>query len=99
MLQRLRKLPAEKIVYVELSDVLAPVPPLYKGSLFDQWAEETKHPRGDCFMWAMCGRPLPLVGRDAGRKLNSANDMGGARVVEVLKAIFETGYKGPLIYL
>ena len=86
--------PGEKVFYVELSDVLKPVGPLGKGSPVDEWREKAQSTRGDSFVWAVCGRPVPLVGRDAGRQVASEDDMGGARVVQSVKAILSTGYKG-----
>ncbi|GFZ51153.1 hypothetical protein JCM24511_08911 [Saitozyma sp. JCM 24511] len=93
-LERLKTVPAEKIFYVEISDVLAPTVPLGKGSAFDAWRSRTQSPRGDAFVWAICGRPVPLVGKDAGRSVRSQEDYGGARVVDALSAILSTGYRG-----
>jgi hypothetical protein len=93
-LERLKTVPAEKIFYVEISDVLAPTVPLGKGSAFDAWRSRTQSPRGDVFVWAICGRPVPLVGKDAGRSVRSQEDYGGARVVDALSAILSTGYRG-----
>lgn len=42
----------------------------------------------------MVARPVPLIGRDAGRSIKAESDKGGARVVEALQVILETGYKG-----
>jgi hypothetical protein len=98
MISRLRALPGEKIFYVELSDVVVPDPPLYKGSLFDEWARTHKPPRdGDRFIWTICGRPVPLVGRAAG-SLTSDSAKSGARVIESLRAILHTGFKGTIIF-
>lgn len=98
MTSRLRALPAEKIFYVELSDVVVPDPPLYKGSRFDEWAKNNKPPRdGDRFIWTICGRPVPLVGRAAG-SLTSDSAKSGARVIESLRAILDTGFKGTIIF-
>lgn len=94
MLERIRQVPGDKIFYVELADVLTPVTPLGKGSDFDAWREKAQSPRGDRFVWAVCGRPVPLIGKDAGRSIRSKDDMGGARVVESVSAILSTGYKG-----
>jgi sugar phosphate isomerase/epimerase len=94
MLSRLRSVPADKIFYVELADVLKPVVPLGKGSPFDEWREKAKSPRGDSFVWAICGRPVPLIGKDAGRGVVNEDDMGGAHVVETLKAVLSTGWRG-----
>lgn len=94
MLDRIRKVPGDKIFYVELSDVLKPVTPLWQGSPFDAWGKAANSPRGDSFVWAICGRPVPLIGKDAGRSVKTEDDMGGARVISSLKAILETGFKG-----
>ncbi len=96
MLDRLRQVPGDKIAYVELSDVLAPAVPLHAGSAFDDWHSAKGHPRGDGFVWAVCGRPVPFVGRDAGRSVKTEADKGGARVLEQLKVLLEIGFKGGL---
>lgn len=90
MLARLRAVPAEKIFYVELADVVPPTTALGKGSRFDEWRAKANSPRGDTFVWATCGRCLPEVGTDAGR----GGEKGGARVAEALRAILETGFNG-----
>lgn len=92
-MQRIRAVPAEKIFYVELADVVKPTTPLGQGSLFDEWRDENKPTRGDRFTWAVCGRPVPLVGRDAGR----GEEIGGARVIEAVQAILATGFDGELV--
>jgi len=94
MLARIRSIPGEKIFYVEISDVIAPVVPLYAGSRYDDWARQSTSKRNDRFIWAICARPVPLVGRNAGSGVKSEQDMGGARVVETLQAILSTGYRG-----
>lgn len=94
ILSFIRALPVEKIFYVELSDVLPPVIPLGQGSPFDEWCNNAKTSRGDRFLWAMVARPVPLIGRDAGRSIKAESDMGGARVVEALRVILEIGYNG-----
>ncbi|KIR34912.1 hypothetical protein I352_02167 [Cryptococcus deuterogattii MMRL2647] len=98
ILSFIRALPVEKIFYVELSDVLPPVIPLGQGSPFDEWCNNAKTSRGDRFLWAMVARPVPLIGRDAGRSIKAESDMGGERVVEALRVILETGYNGPLMF-
>ncbi|WWC69589.1 uncharacterized protein I206_103532 [Kwoniella pini CBS 10737] len=98
MLDRLKEVPGEKIFYLEISDVLKPVIPLGKGSSFDEWNDENKPPRGDIFTWSICGRPLPFVGKDAGRNVKSEDDLGGGRVLESVKAILSTGFKGPIMW-
>ncbi|WRT69336.1 uncharacterized protein IL334_006320 [Kwoniella shivajii] len=98
MLGRLSEIPGEKIFYVELSDVLKPVVPLGKGSPFDEWRVKANSPRGDRFVWAVCGRPVPFVGRDAGRQVKTQDDMGGARVLECFKTILASGFNGPVMW-
>lgn len=90
MLGRLRAIPADRIFYVELSDVVPVTTALGKGSRFDEWRAKANSPRGDTFVWATCGRCLPEVGSDAGR----GSEKGGARVAEALKAILDTGFNG-----
>jgi hypothetical protein len=94
IVSRLRAVPADKIFYVELSDVLSPVIPLGQGSAFDEWRIQANSPRGDSFVWAVCGRPVPLVGKHAGKAVKGKDDLGGARVTETLKAILDTGFRG-----
>lgn len=98
VLDRIRAIPGDKIFYVELSDVLAPTTPLGKGSDFDAWRINANSPRGDSFVWAVCGRPIPLVGRHAGLAVRGEDDMGGARVVQQVKAVLSTGFKGPMMF-
>lgn len=100
MLERLRKVPASKIFYVEISDMIAPCPALGSGSLFDEWhiQNATSHGRGDRFTWTVCGRPLPLIGRRAGEvALEGDVVRRGARVSESLRAILETGFEGLIV--
>ncbi|GFZ52285.1 hypothetical protein JCM24511_10058 [Saitozyma sp. JCM 24511] len=98
IVSRLRAVPADKIFYVELSDVLTPVIPLGQGSAFDDWRIQANSPRGDSFVWAVCGRPVPLVGKHAGKAVKGKHDLGGARVTETLKAILDTGFRGPMMF-
>ncbi|KAL7418290.1 hypothetical protein Q5752_006746 [Cryptotrichosporon argae] len=99
LLGRLRAVPADKIVYLELSDMVVPDPPLYAGSVFDHWAANNKAPRdGDRFIWTICGRPVPLVGRNAGTLAVGEAVSQGARVVEALRAILSTGFKGTCLF-
>lgn len=94
MLERIRQIPGEKIFYIELSECIAPSTPLYSGSRYDAWAKNSTTTRNDRFIWAICGRPVPLIGLNAGQDVQTNEDMGGARVVETLLAILSTGYKG-----
>lgn len=97
LLSRLRKVPGDKIFYVELSDMVVPNPPLGRGSDYDDWADQNKPARGDRFSWTICARPVPLVGRAAGSIVASTKDRG-ARVVECVQAILATGFGGPFIF-
>lgn len=94
MISRLKKVPGNKIFYLEISDVLKPVRPLGQGSPFDAWREKNRPARGDIFVWTVCGRPLPYVGKNAGRSVDNEDDMGGARVFESVQAVLSTGFKG-----
>lgn len=98
MISRLKKVPGNKIFYLEISDVLKPVRPLGRGSPFDAWRERNRPARGDIFVWTVCGRPLPFVGKDAGRSVDNEDDMGGARVFESVQAVLSTGFKGVFFY-
>lgn len=93
LLARLRAVPADKIFYVELADVVPVTTALGRGSRFDEWRAKANSPRGDTFVWATCGRCLPEVGSDAGR----GGEKGAARVAEALKAILDTGFNGRLL--
>lgn len=94
MLERLKAVPPEKIFLLELSDALAPSPPLGQGSAFDVWAANATHGCNEIFSWACCGRPVPFIGRDVGRGVASEADCGQARVLEQVKVLIENGYKG-----
>ncbi|KAK6909912.1 hypothetical protein L486_00436 [Kwoniella mangroviensis CBS 10435] len=98
MLQRMSQVPGEKIFYVELSECVKPVVPLGQGSPFDTWAEKAQSPRGDRFVWAICGRPVPFIGRDAGRQVRTQEDYGRARVADCLKVILDSGFNGPIMF-
>ncbi|WWD01548.1 hypothetical protein V866_008493 [Kwoniella sp. B9012] len=98
MIERLKKVPGEKIFYLEISDVLKPVKPLGNGSPYDAWREKNKPHRGDIFTWTICGRPLPFVGKDAGRDVKSDDDLGGGRVLQSVEAVLNTGFKGPIMW-
>lgn len=95
LLGRLRAVPADKIFYVELADVVPVTKALGKGSRFDEWRAKANSPRGDTFVWATCGRCLPEVGSDAGR----GGEKGAARVAEALKAILDTGFNGRFLII
>jgi hypothetical protein len=99
VMERLAAVPAEKLFYVELADVIAPDPskPLGGGSEFDEWQKVNPAPRGPAFVWAFCGRPVPLVGRNAGRDIHEKRDMGGARVLDVLDVLFRNGFRGEFV--
>lgn len=90
MITRLRKVPTEKIFYVELSEVLKPVIPLGQGSPFDTWREENKPAYGDRFTWCVCARPVTGVLQES--------QTGLARVAQVLSVLLDMGYSGPLMF-
>jgi hypothetical protein len=96
LMGRLSAVPADRIFYVELADVITPDPskPLGKGSEFDEWQKVNRAPRGPAFVWAFCGRPVPLVGKNAGRSIQSKRDLGGARVIDILHVLFNNGFRG-----
>jgi hypothetical protein len=96
LMARLANVPSEKIFYVELADVITPdkAKPLGRGSEFDDWQNSNPAPRGPAFVWAFCGRPVPLIGRNAGRSVKKGRDMGGARVLEILRVLFNKGFRG-----
>lgn len=98
MIKRMETIPAEKIFYIELSQVLDPKPPLASGSPFDEFYN---HPttsdmraKGESLVWAYCARPVPLVGRNAGLDYRPEDQLSGDRVVVQLKALLGTGFKG-----
>ncbi|WVQ77669.1 hypothetical protein IAR50_007358 [Cryptococcus sp. DSM 104548] len=106
MISRLSALRKEKIFYLELSDVLQPSPPLYGGSKFDEQAVKDdvgygqgKNARGK---WVFYARPVPLVGPNGGLGegqdgedvAKKVGESDAARVVETLKAILSTGWRG-----
>jgi len=99
LMARLAKVPSDKIFYVELADVITPdkAKPLGGGSEFDEWQNKNPAPRGPAFVWAFCGRPVPLVGRNAGRSVKEERDTGGARVLEILEVLFGKGFRGTFI--
>lgn len=97
MISRISSLPPEKIFYVELSDVLNPkaTKPLYQGSPFDEFGKNDKSGKNERFIWVRCARPVPLVGPNGGMdKRPEGMEEDGARVVETLKAIMSTGWRG-----
>ncbi|KAK8843513.1 hypothetical protein IAR55_007173 [Kwoniella newhampshirensis] len=97
LLDRIRALPKETICYFEISDVLSPNPPLLQGSPFDDWHK--KQGGGpERSSWVMCARAVPYVGRSAGKEVKGEEDLGVARVAEVAKAVFSTGFRGPVIW-
>ena len=96
-MDRIRQIPGDKIFYVELSDVIAPSTPLYTGSRYDTWARESSTSRNDRFIWAICARPVPFVGLNAGTCVERPEDLGGARVWETFQAILQTGFQGTCV--
>jgi hypothetical protein len=98
-LDRIRAVPADKIHFYEVSDVLRPKPPLLQGSPYDDFhsAQVKAGTARPLFTWSMCGRCIPLVGKDAGDDVHSIEDLGAARCIEVTKAVFSTGFRGEKI--
>jgi hypothetical protein len=96
LLSRLRSLPAEKIFFIEISDVLKPNPPLLGGSAFDDWHRAQGPGYRTGFTWCRCARVIPHVGRGTGELVKTEDDKGAARVAELLRAILETGFTGTL---
>lgn len=94
LLDRIRKLPAEKIFYFEVSDVLPPRPPLTQGSDFDGWHEKNGIQGKERMTWVMNARSVPYIGRKAGKAVHGPDDMGSARVDEVFAAVLSTGFRG-----
>ena len=94
LLDRLRALPAEKIFYFEVSDVLPPRPPLTQGSDFDEWHEKKGTQGKERMTWVMNARSVPYIGRKAGKAVRGPDDMGSARVADVFDAILSTGFLG-----
>lgn len=94
MIQRLKALPAHKIFYVELSEMIRPRPPLFAGSEYDQWARDDTSGNNDQYKWLICARPVPFIGKNAGLAVERKEDMGDARCLITLEAILSTGYKG-----
>ena len=95
-LDRLRALPADKIHFYEISDMIKPqkAVPLGRGSEYDAYHASFGHKARDLFTWSMCGRCVPLVGKNAGQDVHGPGDMGDARCIEVTQAIFSTGFRG-----
>ncbi|OCF44443.1 hypothetical protein I317_01703 [Kwoniella heveanensis CBS 569] len=98
LLERIRALPKEDIAYFEISDVLAPSPPLLGGSKYDEWHKKQGEGNPTRSSWVLCARVVPYVGRGAGSDVRDERDLGVARVAEVAKAVFDTGYRGPVVW-
>jgi hypothetical protein len=98
-LSRIRAVPGDKIHFYEISDVILPSPPLMQGSKFDEYHRNEIEAGTDrtLFTWSICGRCIPLVGKDAGRDVHGPEDMGAARCIEVTKAVFDTGFRGEFL--
>lgn len=90
MIDRLRKIPIDKIFYVELSELLKPTTPLGQGSKFDAWRDANQPAYGDVFTWCVCARPVAGVLEEG--------KTGAARVGQVLQVLNEMGYRGPLMF-
>ena len=98
-LSRIRAIPADKIHFYEVSDVIRPKPALLQGSQFDDFhsAQVKAGTARPLFTWSMCGRCIPLIGKNAGDDVNSIEDLGAAKCIEVTKAVFSTGFRGECI--
>ena len=94
LLDRIRDIPPDKICFFEISDVLKPDPPLKKGSDFDAWHDENGSDAKPRSSWVLCARCTPYVGKSAGKGVRSTEDLGSARVAEIAKAVFSTGFRG-----
>lgn len=69
--------------------------PLYQGSPFDEFGKNDKSGKNERFIWVRCARPVPLVGPNGGMdERPEGMEEDGARVVETLKAIMSTGWRG-----
>ncbi|WVF67203.1 hypothetical protein IAT40_001951 [Kwoniella sp. CBS 6097] len=98
LLNRIRAIPKEDIAYFEISDVLAPSPPLLGGSKYDEWHKKQGEGNPTRSSWVLCARVVPYVGRGAGNDVRDERDLGVARVAEVAKAVFDTGFRGPIVW-
>ncbi|WWC61262.1 uncharacterized protein I303_103843 [Kwoniella dejecticola CBS 10117] len=98
LLQRLAALPADKIFFVEISDVLRPSPALLCGSPFDQWHLDQGPGYRTGFTWCRCARVIPHIGRGTGKLVQGQDGLGAGRTSEIVKAILSTGFEGPMLY-
>ncbi|WVW79123.1 hypothetical protein I302_101088 [Kwoniella bestiolae CBS 10118] len=99
LIDRIKAIPKELIFYLEISDVLPPTPALTHGSPFDEWHKSQGADTPTRSSWVLCGRAVPYVGRSAGKDVkDEKRDMGVARVGEVARAVFDTGFRGPVIW-
>lgn len=96
LISRLKSLDPESIFFFEISEVLKPQPPLFKGSDFDHWAERQPENVPNLSHWVQCARSVPFVGKSLGKGVTRGGEeeMGGARVAEIAKAVFGTGFRG-----
>ncbi|TYJ58570.1 hypothetical protein B9479_000780 [Cryptococcus floricola] len=49
-------------------------------------------------IWAALGRPLPLVGKNAGQSVKDGNDMGHANALQTFKAVLDQGWSGIVMF-
>ncbi|OCF60344.1 hypothetical protein L486_03026 [Kwoniella mangroviensis CBS 10435] len=101
LIKRIKDIPKEFIFYLEISDVLPPNPALLDGSPFDEWHKSQGPNNPTRSTWVLCARALPYIGRSAGKGVRDDKkdlDLGVARVGEVTKAVFSTGFRGPVIW-
>lgn len=94
LINRLQALDPRYIFFFEISDVLKPDPPLYHGSPYDAWSKAQPSGTPARSNWVQCARTVPYVGRNCGRDVQDARDMGAARVAEIARAVFSTGFRG-----
>jgi hypothetical protein len=94
LLDRISQLDPAKICFFEISDVQRPDPPLYKGSPYDEWAKAQPESTPARSNWVLTARSIPYIGRKLGKDVKSEKDMGAARVAEVARAVFSTGFRG-----
>ncbi|RSH87061.1 hypothetical protein EHS25_003550 [Saitozyma podzolica] len=81
-----------------LSRLRSPSPPLLLGSAFDEWHKAQGPGYRTGFTWCRCARVIPHIGRGTGKLVKTKEDEGAGRVAEVVKAILQTGFTGPLFF-
>jgi len=94
LIERIHNLDPAKIFFFEICDVQLPDPPLGKGSPYDDWAKAQPEGTPQRSNWVLCGRSIPYIGRKLGKDVHSEKDMGAARVIDLARAVFATGFRG-----